>query len=714
MENKTTEGFRPKPKTQSTIVLRYWLYNPAYGDKGNPRTLTVLVRADNSIMYTHYQGWGNSGGVAYSMGGLPGLPKNLGNIKTLDDLDATIQLALKKGRGSNYVKEVEYVNNFPKNTKITKPKMKKPEFKNYLREEIKSTLKEESPFNNSLIKWERKPNELGDIETTFYDKLPKEIQNKIKSLPIYNNIDLFDDFTSPKIEQYFITNNKEGIFLINTEGYNYARYATKLANTDSFLDEAIIKTSPYSNKQVNFRDIDLGGGDINHTFDTIDIIPIKNDYKVKIITTYYYRDPGMKGYEYSPKEKPTISDVQTFLLDSKGKAIKKKNFTGTNEWMLIQLGKKFFIPQFVAWWEDKILKLNLNNEATIETSPENLDKVKQKSDDDDVIKVTEFMYEPTVKIGQTVKIPSNLTTDPKNKQGEEGRVIFIDQEGNVYVLFKDKVVGGYDMNVFDKGINEEDDLNDNDSNIVDEIIKLLSKIIEIVDKNGYEANNFDLEGFTQTLEDFINELSEIGDLNEGFNSLNEMAKLQGDLRDSIQKVINSNPELEGYDLKLKIRKNPEVIKSLGNQTLNNTQLVNFISLVRGERSVGKRGPKVDPNKPKPSKKKPTPKDSKVIKPTTSTLGGKKYYTSKTNDSEEEGPSDRELRKLAKSGGGKMEKQKISDLQQQERTKLIKNFLNDMKKVGVVDNSNKILDRKKYDTEWEKVKKDINVKVKKVK
>ena len=79
--------------------------------------------------------------------------------------------------------------------------------------------------------------------------------------------------------------------------------------------------------------------------------------------------------------------------------------------------------------------------------------------------------------------------------------------------------------------------------------------------------------------------------------LNEMAKIKGDLKSSIEKVINDNPDLEGLALKKAIKADTSVESALEGDTLYDNQLNKFIALTRGERTVGKRGRKADPNKP---------------------------------------------------------------------------------------------------------------------
>ena len=199
------------------------------------------------------------------------------------------------------------------------------------------------------------------------------------------------------------------------------------------------------------------------------------------------------------------------------------------------------------------------------------------------------------------------------------------------------------------------------------------------------------------------------------DDLNEMAKITGDLKSAIDKVMDSNPEADITSLKKTIQSDEAVLKALAGSKLHDTQLAKLISATKGEREIGKRGPKVDPNKPKPEPKSPKkaidPRNKKT-KLTTSKIDGRKYYSKGEDD--EEGPTDLELRKLAKSGGGKLEKTKISLLQQQERTKLVKEFLAGLKKFGIIDNANRIIDKEKYDKAWEVEKEFIRRKVEKLK
>jgi len=196
--------------------------------------------------------------------------------------------------------------------------------------------------------------------------------------------------------------------------------------------------------------------------------------------------------------------------------------------------------------------------------------------------------------------------------------------------------------------------------------------------------------------------------------LDEMAKIAGDLKSAIEKVIKANADVEKKDVRKAVKADDKVIAALGDEDLFDNQLNKFIDLVRGEREVGQRGRKAS-EEPKEKKEKGTrgrPKSAtpaakkKEAKPKTFSVGKKKYYA---GGEDEEGPSDKELKQLARSGG-KFDKSKLSQLRQQEKTKMIKSWLKTMVDKGVVDSANRILDKDAYAKEWADAKVDIEAKV----
>jgi len=202
-------------------------------------------------------------------------------------------------------------------------------------------------------------------------------------------------------------------------------------------------------------------------------------------------------------------------------------------------------------------------------------------------------------------------------------------------------------------------------------------------------------------------------------ALMEMAKIAGDLKVAIEKVIAKNKDGEKKDIRKAIKADDDVQAALGpDDDLFDNQLNKFIDLVKGEREVGQRGRKADPNKPEKEKKEggmrgrpksTTPAAKKKDEKVKTFSMTKKYYS---DSEDQEGPSDLELRKLAKSGG-KVEKGKAAQLRAQEKAKLVKAFLKDMRDAGVVDNANRVIDKDKYADSWSKAKIEIEDKVSKL-
>ena len=69
------------------------------------------------------------------------------------------------------------------------------------------------------------------------------------------------------------------------------------------------------------------------------------------------------------------------------------------------------------------------------------------------------------------------------------------------------------------------------------------------------------------------------------DTLDEMAKIAGDLKDAILSVIKQNPTLDGLALKKAVKGDDAVITALAGDVLHDNQLNKFISLAKGERTL---------------------------------------------------------------------------------------------------------------------------------
>ena len=95
-------------------LLIYRLYDPTYGKRGNSKTLAVNLNEDNTLSYSFYGGWQDSGSE-FAISNLQmskSLPMTIRGIRGVKDLDKEIRLCLKTGVGSHWINEVNFLNNF--------------------------------------------------------------------------------------------------------------------------------------------------------------------------------------------------------------------------------------------------------------------------------------------------------------------------------------------------------------------------------------------------------------------------------------------------------------------------------------------------------------------------------------------------------------------------------------------------------------------------
>jgi hypothetical protein len=101
-------------------------------------------------------------------------------------------------------------------------------------------------------------------------------------------------------------------------------------------------------------------------------------------------------------------------------------------------------------------------------------------------------------------------------------------------------------------------------------------------------------------EEVVNSLSSPG-------GINEMAAIKGDIKTKVDQIIADNPDMEVGPLARMIMKDPEINSIIDRDNLSDmaqNQTQKYIRLARGERELGQRGRKADPNKPASSPKTP--------------------------------------------------------------------------------------------------------------
>jgi hypothetical protein len=94
------------------ILIIFRLFDRVYGPTGNPKTLSVYLRPDNTLGYSFYGGWQPSG-TPFSISNLQmreSLPIGIRNFGKVEELRDRITACLATGVGSHHIKEVEILN----------------------------------------------------------------------------------------------------------------------------------------------------------------------------------------------------------------------------------------------------------------------------------------------------------------------------------------------------------------------------------------------------------------------------------------------------------------------------------------------------------------------------------------------------------------------------------------------------------------------------
>ena len=95
------------------MLAIFRLYDRNYGPQGNPKTLSVYLRPDNTLGYSFYGGWQNTG-TGFCISNLQmrkSLPMGVRSFNgNVDKLVEEIQACLLTGVGSNNLKSFEVLN----------------------------------------------------------------------------------------------------------------------------------------------------------------------------------------------------------------------------------------------------------------------------------------------------------------------------------------------------------------------------------------------------------------------------------------------------------------------------------------------------------------------------------------------------------------------------------------------------------------------------
>ena len=129
------------------------------------------------------------------------------------------------------------------------------------------------------LNYTRKPNSFEEATLTDFDSLPAEIKQAINSFPqsyVDPGEDLMDIDSLDGKQQFYLFENETGTYLIDTQGYNYPRYITRLDGfdgediddtfermegliriADSQIFDSVVKSLVLELKQEDFHQSDI-------------------------------------------------------------------------------------------------------------------------------------------------------------------------------------------------------------------------------------------------------------------------------------------------------------------------------------------------------------------------------------------------------------------------------------------------------------------------
>jgi hypothetical protein len=97
------------------------------------------------------------------------------------------------------------------------------------RKKFSDTLTEEQYYKLTRLDYERKPAYPDDIRSSInFNELHESVREIVSNLPIVEFPGSFFDYFLDGYQQFYLVIDKEKVFLVDTQGYNYARYVIRL------------------------------------------------------------------------------------------------------------------------------------------------------------------------------------------------------------------------------------------------------------------------------------------------------------------------------------------------------------------------------------------------------------------------------------------------------------------------------------------------------
>lgn len=118
-------------------------------------------------------------------------------------------------------------------------------------------------LTSRTIAYERKPSHPDDIRSSInFNELHESVRGIVSNLPVVEFESSFFDFFLDGDQQFYLVTYKEKIFLVDTQGYDYARYVIQLKDLVVLekADTMLMKAHPGSVETVidilNHMDVD--------------------------------------------------------------------------------------------------------------------------------------------------------------------------------------------------------------------------------------------------------------------------------------------------------------------------------------------------------------------------------------------------------------------------------------------------------------------------
>jgi hypothetical protein len=133
-----------------------------------------------------------------------------------------------------------------------------------------------SKLTSRTIAYERKPNHPDDIRSSInFNELHESVQEIVTNLPVVEFPNSFFDYFLDGDQQFYLVTYKEKIFLVDTQGYDYARYVIQLKDlvilekAEPKADTMLMKGHPGMVEEIieMLKHIDVDGETMEYILD---------------------------------------------------------------------------------------------------------------------------------------------------------------------------------------------------------------------------------------------------------------------------------------------------------------------------------------------------------------------------------------------------------------------------------------------------------------